>query len=181
MQAAPSPSTTAASPAPVRSGGLFEIWGDTVNLAHLALSIIIGAAISLGSYLVASQYLPSISSTPEMGRAYAMLFGLAGCLLAGLICARLFAPKREVVVEQGTDLFWREEVLEALVAETGSLGKMADLPPEAIQELKALGLYELFASHENMNAEQMAAEEQAHHEQVLREASHSQSQPMSGR
>ena len=104
MQAAPSPSTTAASPAPVRSGGLFEIWGDTVNLAHLALSIIIGAAISLGSYLVASQYLPSISSTPEMGRAYAMLFGLAGCLLAGLICARLFAPKREVVVEQGTDL-----------------------------------------------------------------------------
>jgi hypothetical protein len=144
-----------------------------VSLVHLGWSIIIGAVISLSGYFVASSLLPAVVASPDMARAYAMLVGLAGSLISGVVCARLFPPKREVV-EQGADPFWREEVLEQLVAETGALGSMADLPPEAIQELKELGLYELFASHQNMNAEQMAAEEQARHEQVLRhEAPHS--------
>ena len=57
---------------------------------------------------------------------------------------------------------------------TGALGSIADLPPAAVQELKELGLYELFASHENMNVEQVAADEQALHEKALRrEAPHS--------
>src|SRR4051812_47115472 len=149
------------------TGGLVEVWGDTVNVAHLGWSIIVGSVISLSGYFLASRLLTAVVASHEMARAYAMLVGLAGCLISGVVCARLFAPKREVV-EQGADPFWREEVLAQLVAETGSLGSIADLPPVAVQELKELGLYELFASHDNMNAEQVAADEQALHEQALR-------------
>jgi len=121
------------------SGGLVEVWGDTVNVAHLGWSIIVGSVISLSGYFIASRLLTAVVASHEMARAYAMLVGLAGCLISGVVCARLFAPKREVV-EEGADPFWREEALEQLVAETGALGSVADLPPAAVQESKELGL-----------------------------------------
>ena len=154
-----------AMPAP-SAGRLVEVWGDTVDIAHLGQSIVIGAIISLSGYLLASRVLLAVVAAPEMARAYAMLVGLAGCLISGVICARLFPPKREVV-ERGADPFWLEEVLAQLVAETGTLGSIADLPPSAVQELKELGLYELFASHDKMNAEEIAVGEQAIREELL--------------
>ena len=167
MHASPSGATGSDVSTTAGTGGLVEVWGDTVNVAHLGWSIVIGSVISLSGYFLASSLLTAVVASQERARAYAMLVGLAGCLISGVVCARLFAPKREVV-EQGAGLFWREEVLAQLVAETGSLGAIADLPPAAIQELKELGLYELFASHDDMNAEQVAADEQALHEQALR-------------
>jgi len=91
-----------------------------------------------------------------------MLVGLAGCIISGVVCAKLFPPKREVV-EAAADPFWREEVLAQLVAESKSIGSISDLPSETIQELKELGLYELFASHERMSVENVP-----HPEEVLR-------------
>ena len=108
----------------------------------------------------------AIVESPEMARAYAMLVGLAGCLISGVVCARLFPPKREVV-EDTADPFWREEVLAQLVAETGTLGSMSDLPPATVQELKELGLYELFASHDRMNAEEVPSAEEVLRRELL--------------
>ncbi|MGV8248448.1 hypothetical protein ACV33N_31510, partial [Pseudomonas aeruginosa] len=69
--------------------------------------------------------------------AYAMLAGLAGCVLAGVICARLFPPKREVVEHSAShDPAWRAEVLAELAAQPGGLGTLADLPPAVVKELK---------------------------------------------
>ena len=79
-----------------------------------------------------------------------MLAGLAGCLVGGAICARLFAPKREVV-EHATDSFWQEEVLNQLVADNGTLGSVSDLPAATVREMKELELYDLFASHDRMD------------------------------
>ena len=52
---------------------LVEIWGDTADLGHLGWSIVIGVAVSLAGYLVASRVLASAVGTPELARAYAML------------------------------------------------------------------------------------------------------------
>ncbi|WP_395318610.1 hypothetical protein [Variovorax sp. UC74_104] len=127
---------------------LVEIWGDTADLGHLAWSIAIGVAVSLAGYLVASRVLAGTVGTPELARAYAMLAGLGGCVVSGLICARLFEPKREVVEGAAADPRWREEVLAELAAEHGGLGSMDDLPPVVVREMKELEIHELFASYE---------------------------------
>lgn len=126
---------------------LVEIWGDTADLGHLAWSIAIGVAVSLTGYLVASRVLASVVSTPELARAYAMLAGLGGCVVSGVICAKLFTPKREVVEGTAADPRWREEVLAELAAEHGDLGSVDDLPAVVVREMKELEIYELFASY----------------------------------
>lgn len=127
---------------------LVEVWGDTADTGHLAWSILIGGSVSIVSFLVASRLLAGLVATPELARAYAMLAGLAGCLLAGVICAILFRPKREVTEGDAGDPRWREEVLDKLAAESGGLGSVADLPAAAVREMQELQLFELFASRE---------------------------------
>jgi hypothetical protein len=137
-----------------RGRGLVEIWGDTADTGHLAWSIVIGAVVSLAGFLLASRLLVGIAGSPDLARAYAMLAGLGGCLVAGAICARLFPPKREVVEGRSgqpgnaDDIAWREQALDKLAEEAGGLGKLADLPPAVVAELKELQLYELFAARE---------------------------------
>uniref|UniRef100_UPI003F8688C7 hypothetical protein n=1 Tax=Cupriavidus ulmosensis TaxID=3065913 RepID=UPI003F8688C7 len=136
---------------------LVEVWGDTADTRHLAWSIAIGAVVSLTGFLIASRVLSGLVKTPELARAYAMLAGLAGCLLAGVICACLFRPKREVIEGESADPTWREEVLDKLAEEAGGLGAIADLPPSVVQELKELQLYALFAARERRNGAPLPA------------------------
>lgn len=125
---------------------LAEVWGDTVDLRHLALAIAIGTGISVLGFYLASRWLATVVESRQLAHAYAMLAGLAGCVIAGVICARAFAPKREVTeLDTSNDPEWRREVLEELARQPGGLGTVQDLPPAVVQELKELKLYELFA------------------------------------
>jgi len=131
---------------PAPSTRLAEVWSDTVDLRHLAWAIGIGIGISVAGFYAASRWLRGIVASPELAHAYAMLAGLAGCVLAGIICARLFPPKREVVEHSSThDPAWRAEVLAELAEQPGGLGTLADLPEPVVRELKDLDLYALFA------------------------------------
>lgn len=105
----------------------------------------IGTGISVTGYFFASRWLASVVESKQLAQAYAMLAGLAGSLLAGVICARIFPPKR-VVTEQdiSSDPAWRAEVLAELENQPGGLGRIADLPA-VVNELKELKLYDLFA------------------------------------
>lgn len=125
---------------------LAEVWSDTVDLRHLSWAIVLGAAISVTGFFLASRWLSRIVASAELAHAYAMLAGLAGCLLAGVICARLFPPKREVIEAVASDdPIWRAEVLRELREQPGGLGKIDDLPADTVIELQELGLYQLFA------------------------------------
>ena len=124
---------------------LFEVWGDTADAAHLAWSIVIGIGISLSVFLLANRLLAG-SASANLARAYAMLAGLGGCVLSGIICAVLFKPKREVIEGAAVDPFWRQEVLVKLAEQYADLGSVADLPPAVVQEMKELEIYELFAT-----------------------------------
>ncbi|AEF87334.1 hypothetical protein DelCs14_0292 [Delftia sp. Cs1-4] len=125
---------------------LAEVWGDTVDLRHLAWAIAIGTGISVLGFYLASRWLATVVESRQLAHAYAMLAGLAGCVIAGVICARAFPPKREVTeLDTSNDPEWRREVLEELARQPGGLGTVQDLPPAVVQELKELRLYELFA------------------------------------
>ncbi|RKP47191.1 hypothetical protein D7S86_23770 [Pararobbsia silviterrae] len=123
------------------------MWGDTVDLRHLGWSIVIGVGISSAAFFAGRYVLSSFVADAAVARAYAMLVGLAGCLIAGTVCAFLFEPKRDVV-EEASDASERTRVLEQLAAEFGGLGSNDDLSPAARAELSELGLLDLFASHE---------------------------------
>jgi len=127
---------------------LVEVWGDTVALPHLAGAIAIGAVVSLVFYFAASRTLVAVVSTPALARAYAMLAGLAGCVIAGVICARLFPPKRTVTEGTDADPAARRAVLDRLAEEVGDLGAVHDLPDVVAQEMKELRIYDLFAERE---------------------------------
>mgnify|MGYP006944714658 CR=1 FL=1 len=125
---------------------LAEVWGDTVDLRHLAWAIAIGTGISVLGFYLTSRWLATVVESRQLAHAYAMLAGLAGCVIAGVICARAFPPKREVTeLDTSNDPEWRREVLEELARQPGGLGTVQDLPPAVVQELKELKLYELFA------------------------------------
>src|SRR5690606_11829691 len=81
---------------PAPPGRFAEVWGDTVDLKHLAWAIGIGIGISIFGFYVASHWLTSVVESKQLAHAYAMLAGLAGCIIAGVICAKAFPPKREV-------------------------------------------------------------------------------------
>ena len=129
-------------------GQLVEVWGDTVDVRHLAWAIVLGIGISLPAFFLATRVLASVVSSPDLARAYAMLAGLAGCVLAGVLCAVLFKPKRVVVEGEAADPFWRQEVLAKLAEQTGDLGSVDDLPPEVVKEMKELEIYDLFRDFE---------------------------------
>jgi hypothetical protein len=137
------------TPSPWR---LVEVWGDTTDIRHLAWSIVIGIVVSITGFLIANRWLSAHVDTLELARAYAMLAGLAGCIVSGVICAMLFKPKREVVEGEIADPFWRDEVLAKLVEQNGELGSVDDLPPAVVQEMKELQIYELFASYKRVKS-----------------------------
>lgn len=121
-----------------------QVWGDVVALRDLRLAIPIGAAISLSAYLGASAIFTWLVEDPAMARAYGMLVGIVGCILSGAVCAVLFKPKR-VVHERIANTAWHQQVIDQLAAERGGVGRMSDLSPATVSELKELGLYDLFA------------------------------------
>ncbi|WP_263142903.1 hypothetical protein [Pseudomonas sp. RIT-PI-AD] len=153
-------------PVPATAGAplnLYEVWGDTVAGRDLMLSILIGGAVSLGTFGIAHVSLHNLVDSVQMAKAYSMLVGILGCLAGGVISARLFKPKREVL-EQVVDPAFREQVVAELLKEYGSLGRLEEVTPHVIDELHELGLYELFREaqtrEESARAAEAAAERQ---------------------
>ena len=130
---------------------LVEVWGDTVATKHLAWSVLLGVAISLGAFEAGRFALASFVQDAAIARAYAMLIGLGGCLLGGVLCALLFKPKR-TVIEHAAGGPERDEALRQLAEASGGLGSASDLSPSARAEMAELGLLDLFASYEASSA-----------------------------
>ena len=125
---------TVARPDADLEGRLAEVWGDVVDLRHLAGAMLIGAGVSLGLYLIAGRLFAATVVSVEVGRSYAMLVGLLACVAGGAIAARLFPPKR-VMTEFGGRLgsFQVEDVEGA---------PSSGLPSETVDEMRALGLHD---------------------------------------
>lgn len=135
-----------------REAPYLEIWGDTVEPRHTLWAILIGLGISVPLYLGSETLLQHVGDDPEVASTYALLVGLAGCLLSGFVSALLFRPKR-VVSELEAGGEGRRKAMDDIEAELGPLGDPGELPPVVQQELRTLGLYDdLREQHERRSA-----------------------------
>jgi|GEM_PF-800798 len=131
---------------------LAEVWSDTVDTRHLGRSLLLSIPLSAGAFLAASTLFQQWIEPIEVARAYAMLVGLLACLLSAMICARLFKPKRHIVQEISQSST-RQEAIDELKLDVGGLGKLSLAPAATIEEMKALGLYQLFLDAEQQEAQ----------------------------
>ncbi|WP_312200449.1 hypothetical protein [Anaerospora hongkongensis] len=124
-----------------------DVWGDTVDLKHLAIAMGIGIIISLSFYILGLNYLQANVSklAANLMTAYALLIGIAGCLLSAIISAKLFKPKRKLNEEE----FSEEDRLAVLEELKIDIDKEAEelqfVGAKVIQEMKDLQIYDLFA------------------------------------
>jgi hypothetical protein len=128
-----------------------SLWGDTADFRHSLMAMTIGAVLGLGAYLVGLRILQQALTETDASlvKAYALLCGLAGCLAAGALSARLFAPKRTVGEgeEQGQE--GKRKLLEEMNLDPDEEAReLENLPPEVVREMKELDLYDLFASRQ---------------------------------
>jgi cytochrome c biogenesis protein CcdA len=124
-----------------------EVWGDTVDLRHLSIAIVIGIAVSLTFYLVGLKFiLRSLPKTPQsLTQAYALLIGILGCLVSAVVSTKLFPPKR-TLRENQFNAQEREAALSELQIDwEKEREELKTLSPQIVAEMKELQIYEIFA------------------------------------
>lgn len=124
---------------------LTEVWGDTVNIKELAISIILGVIFTMCFYLIGRRIFLGIGSIEEnLAKGYALFVGIAGCFIAAVISAKAFRPKRIVgELDSTTDV---AEVLEYAHITPEEEGEaLSKVGLDVIKEMEDLELYGLLA------------------------------------
>ena len=124
---------------------LTEVWGDTVNIKELAISIILGVIFTMCFYLIGRKIFMSMGTIEEnLAKGYALFVGIAGCFIAAVISAKSFRPKRLVAeLDSTTDI---AEVLEYAHMTPEEEGEaLTKVGSDVIKELEDLELYGLLA------------------------------------
>lgn len=124
---------------------LTEVWGDTVNIKELAISIILGVIFTMVFYLIGRKIFMSMGTIEEnLAKGYALFIGIAGCFIAAIISAKSFRPKRIVgELDSTTDV---AEVLEYAHMTPEEEGEaLTKVGPDVIKEMEDLELYGLLA------------------------------------
>ena len=124
---------------------LTEVWGDTVNIKELAISIILGVIFTMCFYLIGRKIFMSMGTIEEnLAKGYALFVGIAGCFIAAVISAKSFRPKRFVAeLDSTTDI---AEVLEYAHMTPEEEGEaLTKVGPDVIKELEDLELYGLLS------------------------------------
>ncbi|MBM7599340.1 hypothetical protein JOC34_001708 [Virgibacillus halotolerans] len=123
-----------------------EVIGDTVLGKHLITTIIISVFLSLGFFHLGKFIFPKVA--PEnMVQSYSLLLGIAGSLIALLVNALLFKPKRKLLESSGTteelSIIYKDLQLD-LEDERESITN----DPVTMEEMKEQGIYDMFFSDE---------------------------------
>lgn len=122
-----------------------KVWGDTVSLVELLMAAVIGIVVTMGMYALIGWLLRGFTDIPAgMISGYALIGGIAGCFISGIITGRSFKPKREVI--EGTE----QMDLERVLADAGTSVKIEAEAlclenPEVIAEMEDLELYSLLS------------------------------------
>ncbi|MDO4766118.1 MAG: TIGR04086 family membrane protein [Eubacteriales bacterium] len=129
----------------MRSKEYTKVWGDTVCIIELFFSGVIGILITMGIYLGLNFALSNYTTLePKIVSGYALMGGIIGCFISGLISGRRFKPKRQLI--EGTERMDLQTVLEeagtSIEIEREAL-KKADA--ETIAEMESLELYSLLS------------------------------------
>lgn len=126
---------------------LVEVWGDTVDERHVKIAVGLSVLLAVPSFLGARALFTATMDNQDLARTYAMLAGLAACLLAAVISARYFKPKR-IVTERQLDPEEQIAAAMELAQLPLGLGTLASLSEAERAEMRRLGLYDVFAEAE---------------------------------
>ena len=149
----PQPATTPTTTTePTEQQTYLEVWGDTVNGRHLAISVAVGSVVGASALLAAQALFERVVSEPSLAQAYSLLVGIAACLLAGVVCGIFIKPKR-IVALAAADAESIDGVITTMSEQRQGLGTLADIPEQSRQELRELGLYDHFAAAEAEHAQ----------------------------
>ena len=126
-------------------GKYMEVWGDTVVPKELAISAIICVITTMVFFIAGRSILTGIESLQEsLATGYALLVGIVGTFLGAAICAKMFKPKRKIMIE-----FQEENIEDILKAAGMTLEEereaLRTVSPEVIKEMEELELYSLLA------------------------------------
>lgn len=126
-------------------GKYMEVWGDTIVPKELAISAIICVITTMVFFLAGRTVLLGIESlTPALAKGYALLVGILGTFLGAVICAKMFKPKRKIMIE------FQEENIEDILKAAGMTVEeereaLRTVSPEIIKEMEDLELYSLLS------------------------------------
>lgn len=122
-----------------------EVWGDTVDLKELLIACLIGVIFTMVFFFVGRHFFNGIENLDQgMADGYALLVGMVGCIISGVLNARLFKPKRNFEGELQTDSI--EDVLKAAgMTIEEEANALANVDIEIIEELEDLHMYSLLA------------------------------------
>lgn len=124
---------------------LTEVWGDTVNLKELTISIILGVVFTMAFFLAGREIFYGMDSIDEsLAKGYALFVGIVGCFVAAVISAKKFRPKR--VIGELNDIGDIEDILEyAHMTVEEEAEALAKVDKGIIKEMEDLELYSLLA------------------------------------
>lgn len=126
-------------------GKYMEVWGDTIVPKELAISAIICVITTMVFFLAGRTVLLGIETlTPALAKGYALLVGILGTFLGAVICAKMFKPKRKIMIE------FQEENIEDILKAAGMTVEeereaLRTVSPEIIKEMEDLELYSLLS------------------------------------
>lgn len=122
-----------------------EVWGDTVILSELVYACLIGITLTMAFFFVGrSIFMGMENLEPSLARGYALLAGVAGCILSGAISAKLFKPKRKV--EEKFEFEDIENILQSAgITVEEEITYLSELDNEMIKEMEDLELFALLA------------------------------------
>lgn len=127
---------------------LVEVWGDTVNFKSMLIAILIGSFVSVTIFLSAKYFMSSLSGDAKLLDGYAMLIGLGGCILSGIICSILFKPARTLISNIENNHQNTEKFICELIENDSNYISVNDLPSDVQNELSLLKLKQVFLDAE---------------------------------
>lgn len=132
-----------------------DIWGDTVNLKHLGGAMVIGVILGFsffwsGLQVIKAQY-PTIQASLQ--NASALLVGILGCLLAAVISAKLFPPKRTLSEQNFSDEDRERVLTELQIDRAAEAEAMKTMPADILAEMKELQLDKVFSQPDSSKGE----------------------------
>ncbi|WP_026896133.1 hypothetical protein [Clostridiisalibacter paucivorans] len=135
---------------------LAEVWGDTVVLKELFFSSILGITLTMLGYILGSKFFSGIETLePGLVKGYALMIGIIGCVLSGILSAKLFKPKR--IVEEKFEQENIEDVIKSggmtLEEEILALSTVDKQILDEMEELNLTALLELRSKTDNENKE----------------------------
>lgn len=123
------------------------VWGDTVRGRRLLVGVFVGVVCGLIGLYGGGWIVDTIGVADHLVDVWALILGILGCLVAGVITAKLFSPARVIsgdAHESGSIAAAIDELGEG----SRGLGTLEDASALSRSELEAAGLTDEFRAAE---------------------------------